>query len=160
VALFIESDRLASLRPDLHALDAALGSKGGQGKQKGEREQPAEGLSHRASFQGVGDEGSRNFYHGVAGGARGNFRHGLSGSVGAGSCACSRLRRRHSAVESAINALEVHGLDQCPDHGICGFERYLVLAVAARNIHRLGTALREQEKERLKRKRGPYKKAA
>lgn len=28
------------------------------------------------------------------------------------------LRRRHSAVESAINALEVHGLDQCPDHGI------------------------------------------
>ena len=28
------------------------------------------------------------------------------------------LRRAHPAVESAVNALEVHGLDQCPDHGI------------------------------------------
>jgi len=70
------------------------------------------------------------------------------------------LRRRHSAVESAINALEVHGLDQCPDHGIRGFERYVALAVVARNIHRPGTVLRDQEKERLLRKRGPYKKAA
>ena len=32
-----------------------------------------------------------------------------------------RLRRRHSAVESAINALESHGLDRCPDHGLDGF---------------------------------------
>jgi hypothetical protein len=63
-------------------------------------------------------------------------------------------------VESAINALEVHGLDQCPDHGIQGFERYVALAVLAKNIHRLGTVLREAQKERLKRKRGPYKKAA
>ena len=29
-----------------------------------------------------------------------------------------RLRRRHSAVESAINALEAHALDSCRDHGI------------------------------------------
>ena len=28
-----------------------------------------------------------------------------------------RPRRRHSAVESAINALEAHGLDSCRDHG-------------------------------------------
>jgi transposase, IS5 family len=28
------------------------------------------------------------------------------------------LRRQHSAVESAINALEVQGLDRCLDHGI------------------------------------------
>jgi len=30
-------------------------------------------------------------------------------------------RRKHSAVESSINALENHGLDRCPDHGIKGF---------------------------------------
>ena len=70
------------------------------------------------------------------------------------------LHRQHSAVESAINALEVHGLDRCPDHGIKGFERYVALAVLAKNIHRLGTVLREQQKERQLRKRGPYKKAA
>jgi hypothetical protein len=68
-----------------------------------------------------------------------------------------RLRHQHSAVESAINALEVHGLDQCPDHGIDGFKRYVALAVLARNIHHLGAVLHRQEKERI---RGPYKKAA
>ncbi len=68
-----------------------------------------------------------------------------------------RLRHQHSAVESAINALEVHGLDRCPDHGIDGFKRYVSLAVVARNIHHLGTVLHRQEKER---ERGPYKKAA
>lgn len=31
-------------------------------------------------------------------------------------------RKKHAAVESAINALEVHGLDRCPDKGIKGFE--------------------------------------
>ena len=31
-----------------------------------------------------------------------------------------KARRAHSAVESAINGLEVHGLDVCPDHGIDG----------------------------------------
>ena len=70
------------------------------------------------------------------------------------------LRRQHSAVESAINALAAHGLDRCPDHGIKGFERYVALAVLAINIHRLGTVLREQQKERQRRKRGPYKKTA
>ena len=69
----------------------------------------------------------------------------------------ARLRRRHSAVESAINALEVHGPDRCPDHGIDGFKRYVALAVVARNIHRLGAVLRGQE---AKRRRGHYKKAA
>ena len=52
-----------------------------------------------------------------------------------------RLRRQHSAVESAINALEAHGLDRCPDHGIDGFKRYIALAVLARNIQRLGVVL-------------------
>jgi len=66
------------------------------------------------------------------------------------------LRKQHSAVESAINALEVHGLDKCPDHGLYGFKRYVAMAVVARNIQRLGAVLRQQEQEAAKRKRGPY----
>ena len=38
-------------------------------------------------------------------------------------------RRRHSAVESAINAPENHGLDRCPNRGIDGFKRYKALSV-------------------------------
>ena len=64
-----------------------------------------------------------------------------------------RLRRRHSAVESAINALEHHGLDICPDHGIEGFKRYVALAVVGRNVHRLGAILLGQEAEEQKRRR-------
>jgi len=64
-----------------------------------------------------------------------------------------KARRKHSAVESAINALEVHGLDMCPDHGIGGFRRYVALAVVARNIHRIGAILWQQEQERATRKR-------
>ena len=56
-----------------------------------------------------------------------------------------RLRREHSAVESAINALEVHGLDRCMDHGLHGFKRYVALSVVARNIHQLGAILRREE---------------
>ena len=67
-----------------------------------------------------------------------------------------QARRKHSAVESAINALEVHGLDLCPDHGLEGFKRYVALAVVARNIQRLGAIVRKLETK----KRGPYKKAA
>jgi hypothetical protein len=52
-----------------------------------------------------------------------------------------KARQAHSAVESATNGLEVHGLDLCPDRGIDGFNRYVTLAVAARNIHRIGAIL-------------------
>jgi hypothetical protein len=62
-------------------------------------------------------------------------------------------RRRHSAVESAINALEVHGLDKCPDHGIDGFKRYVSMAVLARNIQKLGAELRQRERAAEQRKR-------
>ena len=55
------------------------------------------------------------------------------------------LRHQHSAVESAINALEQHGLDICLDHGVAGFKRYVALAVLARDIHRLGAVLMNQE---------------
>ncbi len=64
-----------------------------------------------------------------------------------------KARRAHSAVESAINALEVHGLDQCPDHGIVGFKRYVAWAVVARNIHRIGALLWQQEQQRALRRR-------
>lgn len=64
-----------------------------------------------------------------------------------------KARHQHSAVESAINALEVHGLDMCPDHGIVGFRRYVALAVVARNIHRIGDILWQQEQKRVKRKK-------
>ncbi len=61
-------------------------------------------------------------------------------------------RYQHSAVESAINALEVHGLDRCPDHGLHGFERYVSLAILARNIQQLGVKIQKQKVAKLKRK--------
>jgi hypothetical protein len=64
-----------------------------------------------------------------------------------------RLRHRHSGVESAINALEAHGLDVCPDHGIDGFKRYVALAVLGRNVHRLGAILLEQEAAQERRRK-------
>jgi hypothetical protein len=69
------------------------------------------------------------------------------------SAAFIKARRAHSAVESAINALEVHGLDRCPDHGIRGFERYVALAVVARNIHRIGAILWQHEQQREHRRK-------
>lgn len=62
-------------------------------------------------------------------------------------------RKAHSAVESAINALEVHGLDKCLDHGIDGFKRYAALAVVSRNIQKVGQIKRDAERERLARER-------
>lgn len=62
-----------------------------------------------------------------------------------------KAKRAHGAVESAINALEVHGLDVCPDKGLDGFKRYVALAVVARNIHRIGDILRKREQAREQR---------
>jgi len=67
-------------------------------------------------------------------------------------------RHQHSAIESAINALEVHGLDICPDHGIEGFRRYVATAVLARNIQILGIKLRQIELKKQKKKK--FQKAA
>ena len=63
-----------------------------------------------------------------------------------------QLRRRHSAIESAINALENHGLDRCSDHGIVGFERYVSLAVIARNLQKLGKIVLQKEQKTKRRK--------
>ncbi len=69
-------------------------------------------------------------------------------------------RKQHSAVESAINALEVHGLDRCRDHGIDGFKRYIALAVVARNIQKIGAILLQREKEAAQREERKRKLAA
>ncbi len=56
-------------------------------------------------------------------------------------------RHKHAAVESAINALENHGMDRCLDFGLKGFKRYVALAVVARNIQILGANLRQRSLE-------------
>ena len=62
-------------------------------------------------------------------------------------------RKKHPAIESAINALENHGLDICPDHGTDGFYRYVALAVTARNIQILGDIIQKKELRRQKRRK-------
>ena len=69
-------------------------------------------------------------------------------------------RYKHSAVESAINALENHGLDRCLDHGLEGFKRYVGLAVIARNIQLLGHILQQRELKRLEKRQRQYRLAA
>ena len=63
-----------------------------------------------------------------------------------------KARHKHAAVESAINALEVHGLDVCPDRGFSAFERYTALAVLARNIQHLGSIIRAQQQNAERKK--------
>lgn len=55
------------------------------------------------------------------------------------------FKKKHSAVESAINGLENHGLDRCPDNGIHGFKRYIGLAVLARNLQIIGHHIQQKE---------------
>jgi hypothetical protein len=57
-----------------------------------------------------------------------------------------KARRKHSAVESDINALESTGLDKCPDKGIESFKRYVSLAVLATNLKRLGKILLDRDR--------------
>jgi len=63
-----------------------------------------------------------------------------------------KLRHKHSAVESGINALQVHGLEKVPDRGIDGYKRYISLGVVGYNIHRLGSILM-QKQNKAERKR-------
>jgi hypothetical protein len=64
-----------------------------------------------------------------------------------------QAKKKHSAVESAINALQVHGLNKCPDQGIEGFERYAALAVLSRNIQKIGCIVRERERKLLEKQK-------
>ena len=68
-----------------------------------------------------------------------------------------RAYRLHPGIESAINALENHGLDRCRDHGLEGFRRYVAMAMVARNIQQLGTILFEIEKRKIEK---AYRKAS
>jgi IS5 family transposase len=56
------------------------------------------------------------------------------------------LRKAHSAVESAINALEHHGLNRCLDVGLDGYTRYIGYGVLAYNLHVIGRQLLEQRR--------------
>ena len=51
------------------------------------------------------------------------------------------LRKAHSAVESAINALEHHGLNRCLDVGLEAYKRYIGYGVLAYNLHLIGRQL-------------------
>ena len=62
-----------------------------------------------------------------------------------------QARRQHSAVESGINALEVHGLDRCPDRGLDHFKRYVALAVVGRNLQKIGAILQAEALKQLQR---------
>ena len=62
-----------------------------------------------------------------------------------------RSKRKHSAVESAINGLENHGLDRCPDHGLHGFKSYVSLAILARNLQIIGHHIQQKALIQLQR---------
>ena len=64
-----------------------------------------------------------------------------------------QTRHQHSAIESAINAVENHGLDRCLDKGIDGFKRYVALAIVARNLQMLGHIIQQKKLEQLKKRR-------
>ena len=61
-----------------------------------------------------------------------------------------QAKNQHSAVEPAINALQMHGLNKCPDHGVDGFEHYAALAVLSRNIQKIGCIVRDRKRKLLK----------
>jgi IS5 family transposase len=71
-----------------------------------------------------------------------------------------KARYQHSAVESAIHAVENHGLDRCLDHGIKGFKRYVALSVVGRNIQILGHILQQRALKRLRKRYRKYGLAA
>lgn len=70
-----------------------------------------------------------------------------------GSAEFIAARKQHPAVESAINALESHGFDRCPDKGTPNFERYAAMAISASNIHHIGAIIMARELEAERRKR-------
>lgn len=70
-----------------------------------------------------------------------------------------KAKKKHSAVESAINALDVHGLDKCPDHGEYGFKRYVAIAIVSRNLQRMGAIIHERD-QKLHEKRERRKRLA
>ena len=67
-----------------------------------------------------------------------------------------QARRKHSAVESSIGALQNHGMELCRDHGIDSFKRHIGMAIVARNIQIIGHIVQQKElkrQERLEKRR-------
>ncbi len=63
----------------------------------------------------------------------------------------TKLRNKHSRIESDINRLEHNGLNTCLDKGIENFKRYASIGVLSYNLHNLGRILMKQEaKEKSK----------
>jgi hypothetical protein len=69
-------------------------------------------------------------------------------------------RHQHSAVESAINCLEHHGLDRCPDKGQEGFDCYVALAILSRNVQRIGEIVQKKRRKQEARRKKKLSKAA
>lgn len=69
------------------------------------------------------------------------------------------LRRQHAGVESAINSLEHHGLNRCPDRSIDHFKNYAALGVLAYNLHQLGNILLAKDCKAISKNRS-FRKAA
>jgi transposase, IS5 family len=70
------------------------------------------------------------------------------------------LRRKHSAVESNINAIEHHALDRCPDRGIDNFKKYVSMSVLAHNIHQIGALVQRKMQKQNRHKEASISLAA
>jgi hypothetical protein len=70
------------------------------------------------------------------------------------------MRCQHPAVESAINALEAHGLDRCPDHDSSGFKRYVAWGVVGRNLLKLGVIQLAKDRQKRQREERARRRAA
>ena len=64
------------------------------------------------------------------------------------------MRRWHSGVESAIHHLGCHGMERIRTHGAEGFERTVLLAMVAANLHRLGMHIRNAQLPKPKKRSG------
>ena len=61
--------------------------------------------------------------------------------------------KKHSSIESAINALQQHGCDFCPDYSQDSFERNTSTAIVSRNLIKLGDVIIQKERKKLGRKK-------
>ena len=66
-------------------------------------------------------------------------------------------KKKHSAIESAINALQQHGCDFCPDYSQDSFERYTSTAIVSRNLIKLGDVIIQKDRKKLDRKKYTFK---
>lgn len=62
-------------------------------------------------------------------------------------------RDKHSAIESAINALQHHGLDFCPDYSKQKFGNHISASIVSRNLIKTGDILITKQQKSLKRKK-------